>query len=219
MPRTPPSAIQGVLFDWDGTLIDSYAADSAAYLAMFRAMGIPWGLAELTRHYSPNWHRVYRAARLPQHRWPDADRAWRKQYAKHRPRLFRGVPRLLERLGRNHVLGLVTSGDRDRVMRQLRAFRLLRHFRTRVCAGDTLERKPHPAPLLYALGNLALEPESCVYVGDAPDDLRMARRAGVRAIAVLGTFPTEASLRAAKPDILLDSIGQLPDALRRLSKA
>jgi beta-phosphoglucomutase-like phosphatase (HAD superfamily) len=39
--------IQGVLFDWDGTLLDSYAADSTAYLAMFREMGISWGLEEL----------------------------------------------------------------------------------------------------------------------------------------------------------------------------
>jgi len=54
------SAIRGVLFDWDGTLLNSYAADSAAYLAMFRALEIPWGLAELEANYSPNWYRVYR---------------------------------------------------------------------------------------------------------------------------------------------------------------
>ena len=42
--------LQGVLFDWDGTLVDSYEADSAAYLAMFREMGIAWGLAELAEH-------------------------------------------------------------------------------------------------------------------------------------------------------------------------
>jgi phosphoglycolate phosphatase-like HAD superfamily hydrolase len=44
----------------------------------------------------------------------------------------------------------------------------------------------------------------------------MARRAGVRPIAVLGPFPIEARLRAAKPDLLLASITDLPDALRRL---
>src|SRR5580693_9310872 len=116
--------LQGVLFDWDGTLIDSYSADSSAYLAMFREMGIPWGLEDLARHYSPNWYRVYRAAKLPRARWDDADRAWRAQYAKHSPRLISGARQVLERLGRAHHLGLVTSGGRERVMRQLRAFRL-----------------------------------------------------------------------------------------------
>jgi phosphoglycolate phosphatase-like HAD superfamily hydrolase len=63
---------------------------------------------------------------------------------------------------------------------------------------------------------MGLEPAACVYVGDSPDDLEMAGRAGVRAIAVLGPFPTEARLRAAKPDFLLDSINELPDVLRQL---
>jgi phosphoglycolate phosphatase-like HAD superfamily hydrolase len=63
---------------------------------------------------------------------------------------------------------------------------------------------------------MCLDPADCVYVGDSPEDLEMARRAGVRAIGVLGPFPTEARLRAAKPDLLLNSIIELPDALREL---
>ena len=54
--------LRGVLFDWDGTLIDSYHADTSAYLTMFKELGIAWGLEELERHYSPNWYQVYRAA-------------------------------------------------------------------------------------------------------------------------------------------------------------
>jgi HAD superfamily hydrolase (TIGR01549 family) len=208
--------LQGVLFDWDGTLINSFAADSSAYLAMFREMGIPWGLEELAQHYSPNWYRVYRAAKLPRARWDDADRAWREQYAKHSPRLIAGARQVLARLGRAHHLGLVTSGDRDRVTQQLREFRLTRLFGARVCSGDTPEKKPHPAPLRLALQKLCLKPSACVYVGDSPEDLEMAKRAGVRAIAVLGPFPTEKRLRAARPDFLLESIRELPELLKRL---
>jgi phosphoglycolate phosphatase len=216
MARANKRTLDGVLFDWDGTLIDSYAADSAAYLAMFREMGIPWGLEELARHYSPNWYRVYRAAKLPRARWDDADRVWRAQYAKHSPKLIAGARQVIERLGRIHHLGLVTSGDRDRVTRQLREFRLTRMFAARVCSGDTPEKKPHPAPLRLALRQLSLKPSACVYVGDSPEDLEMAKRAGVRAIAVLGPFPTEKRLRAARPDFLLESIRDLPEALKSL---
>ncbi|MGB9466182.1 MAG: HAD family hydrolase, partial [Candidatus Acidiferrum sp.] len=208
--------LQGVLFDWDGTLIDSYAADSSAYMAMFREMGIPWGLEELAQHYSPNWYRVYRAAKLPRALWHDADRAWRRQYAKHSPRLIAGARQVLVRLGRVHHLGLVTSGDRDRVTRQLREFQLTRLFATRICSGDTPEKKPHPAPLWLALRQLRLEPSACIYVGDSPEDLQMAKSAGVRAIAVLGPFPTEKRLRAARPDFLLESIRELPGVLKKL---
>src|SRR5580704_9566294 len=208
--------LQGVLFDWDGTLINSFAADSSAYLAMFREIGIPWGLEELAQNYSPNWYHVYRAAKLPRARWDDADRAWRAQYAKHSPRLIAGARQVLDRLGRAHHLGLVTSGDRDRVTQQLREFRLTRLFGARVCSGDTPEKKPHPAPLRLALRQLRLEPSACVYVGDSPEDLQMAKSAGVRAIAVLGPFPTEKRLRAARPDFLLESIRELPEVLKGL---
>jgi phosphoglycolate phosphatase len=216
MPANHDHPIQAVLFDWDGTLLDSYDADSAAYLAMFRAMGIPWGLDELALHYSPNWYNVYRAAKLPRTRWEDANRAWRAQYANHSPKLVAGARRVLARIARHHRMGLVTSGDRDRVLRQLRKFRLTRLFAARVCAGDTPQKKPHPAPLRLALRQMRLKPGVCVYVGDSPHDLEMASRAGVRAIGVLGRFPTEKSLRAARPDLLLNSLAELPEALETL---
>jgi phosphoglycolate phosphatase len=63
---------------------------------------------------------------------------------------------------------------------------------------------------------MALPPEHCVYVGDAPQDVDMARRAGVLAIGVLGPFPTERRLRAARPEFLLDSIEDLPEVLESL---
>ncbi len=61
-----------------------------------------------------------------------------------------------------------------------------------------------------------LDPSSCVYVGDAPQDVEMARRAGVRAIGVLGPFPMEKRLRAARPQFLIGSLEELPDVLKRL---
>jgi HAD superfamily hydrolase (TIGR01549 family) len=208
--------VEGVLFDWDGTLIDSYQADTSAYLAMFKEMGISWGIEELEKNYSPNWYQVYRAAGLPRRHWTEADRAWREHYAKHRPKLIAGARRVLARVGNAHPLGLVTSGDRDRVTRQLREFRLTKLFKARVCSGDTLRKKPHPEPLRLALRQMEMDPSACVYVGDAPQDVEMARRAGVRAIGVLGPFPTEKRLRAARPEFLIGSIEELPDVLKKL---
>lgn len=211
-----PGEIKGVLFDWDGTLLDSFHADSSAYMAMFREMGVGWGMDELARHYSPNWYDVYRAAGLPQHHWDAADTAWRKHYSAFRPKLMQNARRVLTRVGRSYRLGLVTSGDRDRVLRQLREFKLTRSFRARVCSGDTEHKKPHPGPLNFALQCIGLDAAQCVYVGDSPEDVQMAKSAHVRVIGVLGPFPTEKRLRAAKPDLLLESIAELPTALQQL---
>lgn len=206
-------SLRGVLFDWDGTLLDSYHADAQAYQEMFQALGIDWGIEDLERHYSPDWYRVYRAAGLPRARWEEADRLWHHSYRKQKPALLPGARRVLRELERRFTLGLVTSGNRARVSRQLRRFGLAELFAARVCCEDARRRKPHPAPLELALRRLRLAPQACVYVGDAPEDIEMARRARVAVIAVLGPFPTHQRLRAARPDALLASIGELPRLL------
>jgi HAD superfamily hydrolase (TIGR01509 family) len=216
MPASQKRKIVGVLFDWDGTLLNSYAADSAAYLAMFQQMEIAWGLEDLAQHYSPNWYNVYRAAGLHESRWAAADLAWRAEYATQRPQLLPGARRLLSDLRRQYPLGLVTSGDRGRVLGQLRQFRLLRMFSARVCSGDTVEKKPHPAPLRLALRAMRLSPRDCVYVGDTREDVLMARRAGVLTIGITGPFPTARKLKLSRPDVLLSSLSELPAALRNL---
>ncbi len=80
--------VRAVVFDWDGTLLNSYSADARAYLAMFRALKIDWDLDDLARHYSPNWYRVYRAARLPRSMWGKADQLWTRAYGKESPPCF-----------------------------------------------------------------------------------------------------------------------------------
>jgi phosphoglycolate phosphatase len=204
-----------VLLDWDGTLLNSYAADVRAYLAMFRALHIDWGLEELKRCYSPDWYRVYRAARIPRSQWARADRLWRRAYSAERPVLLPGVRGVIRQLGRRFQLGIVTSGSCGRVRRQLRELKIRRHFATCVYSEDASRRKPHPAPLRLALTRLEIEPRDAVYVGDTAEDIEMAHRAGVRAIGVLGPFPTAVSIRRAGPDRLLRSIFELPQHLRQ----
>lgn len=212
----PPQPIHAVLFDWDGTLLDSYHADMQAYLKMFRTLGVDWGAKDVDRHYSPNWHRIYRAAGIPRTRWAEADRLWARYYRQQSPALLPGARRVLAALRRRYVLGLVTSGNRARIRRQLREFRLKPAFAARVCAEDSRHRKPHPAPLQEALRRLRLSAGACIYVGDAAEDVEMARRAGVCAVAVLGPFPTHDRLRAARPYAVLKSIRELPRLLRSL---
>jgi phosphoglycolate phosphatase len=203
-----------VLLDWDGTLLDSYAADSRAYMAMFRALKIEWGEAELKQHYCPNWYEVYRAARVPRAKWRQADRLWRAAYSEERPKLLPGARTVVRALARKFRLGLVTSGSRDRVREQIVGFGFEEHFAACVFSEDCARKKPHPAPLHLALKRMCARAEECVYVGDAAEDIEMARRAGVRPIGVLGPFPTAERIRAAEPDLLLEAIRDLPRHLR-----
>jgi phosphoglycolate phosphatase len=215
--KIAPFPTRAVLFDWDGTLLNSYQADLRAYLSMFHALGINWTERELAQNYSPNWLRVYRAAQLPRSKWLEADHLWTRAYKLENPPLLAGARRIIRLLSRKYDLGIVTSGNRPRVRRQLRELELARYFSACVCSEDAAERKPHPAPLQLALKRLRRAPEHCVYVGDTAEDIEMARRAGVRGVGVLGPFPTAARLRAAKPEVVLNSVQELPQYLRTMS--
>jgi len=208
------SALDCVLFDWDGTLLDSFEADAQAYIQMFAALGMKWSVTELKQHYSPNWHHVYRVAGLPRSKWEEADRLWKKFYRAHRSELQPGARRVLSTLVRRFTLALVSSGSRARVRRQLREHEVAAMFRTKVCSEDAPHRKPHPAPMLLALDRLRLSPKVCVYIGDAPEDIQMAHRAGVRAVGILGGSPVPERLRAASPDATIETIRELPALLR-----
>jgi len=180
---------------------------------MFRKLEIPWTERDLARHYSPDWYRVYEAARVPREKWEFADKLWRSAYQKENPRLLPGVRKMLVELRRDFLLGLVTSGDGKRVRRQLRQFEFTALFGARICAEDAPRRKPHPAPLKCAMRSMNIRAHDCVYVGDAPEDVEMARRAGVRSIGIIGPFPSARRIRAARPDVLLESILDLPGVI------
>jgi pyrophosphatase PpaX len=87
----------------------------------------------------------------------------------------------------------------------------LRHLFDIVVGGDETNRhKPDPEPLLLAARRLDVEPESCAYVGDSPFDIRAAKAAGMHAIAVTwGGIHDRGKLEAEKPDAIVDTAEEL----------
>jgi HAD superfamily hydrolase (TIGR01509 family) len=202
--------LRAVLFDWDGTLLNSFKADANAYSQMFRALGISWDPATLSQHYSPDWHNVYRTVKLPAESWIEADRLWRQFYAAERPLLQIGARRVVQTLAQRFTLGLVSSGSTLRVRSQIHALGLQPLFSVAVFGDRVPRRKPHPLQLQLAIGQIDLEPACCVYVGDAPEDVKMARRAGVAVVGVVGHSPVPERLRASRPNALVKTIAELP---------
>jgi HAD superfamily hydrolase (TIGR01549 family) len=210
----PRLALRAVLFDWDGTLVDSAAASFRCYAALFGSFGIAFGEREFERTYSPDWYRTYEAVGLPPARWPEADARWVELYARESSELLPGAAASLDRLrSAGLASGLVSSGGRERISRDLARFGLAGFFPVVVCGGETRNRKPHPEPLLRALDELGIAPGDAAYLGDSPEDVHMARAAGVFAVGIPGGFPNRSALAAAAPDLLASD---LASALGRL---
>ena len=209
-----PAPVRAVLFGGDGTLLNSAESSYRCYRDLFASLGIDFDRARFQQTYSPDWYRTYRAVGLPEARWAEADALWLERYAREASPLVPGAREALLALrGRAVGLGLVTSGNRPRVSRELAALDLGDSFGAVVCADEAGARKPHPAPLLLALARLRVHPREAAYVGDSPEDIQMARAANVFAVGIPGGFPNRGALAAADPDLLTPSLGEAVEAL------
>lgn len=199
-----------VLFDWDGTLLDSFPAGYHASITVLKHYGIDIDRERFLETYSPNWYYTYEKLGMPREEWDNADQMWRKIYRDQTSEPFPFVAKLLESLRETGLtLGLVTSGNRTRVVRELEAHRLGEFFAVVVCFEDTEEKKPHPAPLTHALDRLDLAPDKTVYVGDRPEDIVMGQKVGAYTVAVESEYGSRSILEQAQPDLILEHAGHL----------
>jgi pyrophosphatase PpaX len=202
-----------VLFDLDGTVIDSGAIILASMRhatkevlgaeppdeLLMAAVGGP-GLEAQMHALAPDrveeLVRVYRAHNAPLH----------GELA-----CCAGVDGLLVRLkeeGRR--LGIVTAKRRATVELAFNVLPL-RHLFDTVVGGDETERhKPDPEPLLVAAERMSIDPRDCAYVGDSPFDVRAAKAARMLAVAVTwGGIHDREKLEAEEPDAIVDTVEEL----------
>jgi len=206
-----------VLFDLDGTVIDSGAIILASMRHATReVLGRDYADEELMAAVGgPGLEAQMRALA------PDRVHELVRVYRAHNEPLHgelvccAGMDDVLVRLhDEGRRLGIVTA--KRRVTVEL-AFRHvpLGHLFEAVVGGDETERqKPDPEPLLLAAQRVGSEPSDCAYVGDSPFDMRAAKGAGMAAIAVTwGGIHARELLEAEEPDVLVDTAEELLAAL------
>jgi pyrophosphatase PpaX len=202
-----------VLFDLDGTLIDSGAMILASFRHATRTV--------LAREFSDEvlLARVGGGTLDEQMRALDPARVddLVASYREHNGPLHdelkpcAGVVEVLERLheeGRR--LGVVTAKRRLTVGLAFRVLPLAHLFEAVVTSDDVPHNKPHPDGILRALELLDARPEEAAYVGDSPYDVEAAKRAGVHAVAVgWGGIHTRERLEAERPDAFVETAEEL----------
>lgn len=193
--------MRAIVFDWDGTLVDTLPAILRANITVLREYGVPFDEVSYRAAYTPDWRLMYRRLGVPEAAVEAAGARWLSLYREAGALLpFEGIDAALRRLvAAGHRLGLVTAGHRGVVVEQLEQFGLRELFGSLVCGDDPVAAKPDPEPLIKALTELdaADLPERAIYVGDAPDDMRMARAVGVQGVGIVGALASEDDLRRA----------------------
>jgi phosphoglycolate phosphatase-like HAD superfamily hydrolase len=193
--------MDAIVFDWDGTLCDSLPAIYDANRQVLEEYGLAFDDERYRAAYTPDWRVMYQRLGVPDESTEAAGRRWVELYAELGGYgLFPRVRESLERLvAAGFVLGLVTAGARDVVTAELERFEIGHLITSRVYGTDPIAAKPHPDPLLRVLRELdrAERVATARYVGDVPDDMRMARAVGAIGIGIEGPMASREVLVGA----------------------
>ena len=215
-------ALEGLIFDLDGTLIDSVAVYYVMMESVFERLHWPQVSREIMRNAIKDdgfeWGLVLPAGsgRSQEELIAAAREVIRDMY----PRVFEdrvnmvpGADHLLKELhGRNMKLGLVTS-----TLGRFIEFKLIplkkcgvrELFDTIITLDDVKNRKPSGDPLVECARRLGVDPGKCAYVGDATGDIVAGKAAGMKTIAVLTGLDDYRALQEKDPDMILESVTQL----------
>jgi phosphoglycolate phosphatase len=193
-----------VVFDWDGTLVDSAAHIVDSIQRAARDVNVPAPSEADARHIiglGLTDAMEYLFPQLTADMYPRVAEQYRQHYllGEHVVKLFEGVEEGIARLHRSgHLLAVATGKSRRGLDRALEETGLGRFFHATRC-GDEGFPKPHPDMLDFLVDGLAVERSAAVMVGDTTHDLEMARAASVDAVAVAYGAHDPQTLRAARP--------------------
>lgn len=208
-----------ILFDWDNTLVDGWAAIHAGLNAAFRAFGLrEWSadevLGNVRRSLRESFPELFGAEwERARDIFYDAVRATHLQVL----RPLDGAAALVSTAAGIAPIGVVSNKQGPLLRAEAQHLGWAPQFRSLVGAGDAEADKPNPAAILLALALIGIAPSRDVwYVGDTALDMEAARRAGCRAI-LLGDAAHDGGVTKAAPDVAFGHAADLSDVLRKLA--
>ena len=215
--------LKAVIWDLDGTLLNTLCDLAASTNAALAACGLPLRTQDEVRRFVGNGVRRLIERAVPE--GSDAQTiervysAFVEHYGAHSrdaTRPYDGVPELLDALLSRGVKLAIVSNKIDFAVKELS--RAYFGERMQVAVGDAPERRIKPAPdsVLEAMRQLGVTREETVYVGDSDVDVETARNAGVTCCAVSWGFRSEESLRAAGAERIAANPAQLLAMLEAL---
>lgn len=211
--------VKAVLFDLDGTLINSIPLIRLTFENVFAELGIPWGRGEVLETIGLPLKKVaeqYAPGRVGEflERYSEFQKTRHKDYTK----LYPGAIESLKEIKTTGFrTGVVTSKRRIPALAGMALTGLDEYIEVTVAVEDVAKPKPNPEPVHRALGLLHIRPENAVYVGDSWYDVMAGKEAGVTTIGVTWGMATKEQLNEHQPHFVVDSWEELLVALNRIN--
>ena len=207
-----------VLFDLDGTLLDSLPDLYCASVSMAEALNISAPSLLQVEHWVGNGaaalvQRILANQFTPQTLDPKFEQAldlfmdFYHQLGSQQTKLYGGVELLLQSLQENGVKQGVITNKPSRFTRPLLSkFGILEYFDLVYCGDTFTEKKPHPMPLLKAAKQMGIDLEQCLMVGDSSNDINAAKACGMPCVGVRGGYNHGLDIALCQPDWVVDHL-------------
>lgn len=209
-----------LVFDWDGTIVDSTGHIAASLQASFADLGLPVPSSEAARHVIGLGLQdalTYLNPDLPEVRYEEVTDRYRHHFLAGDAGIccFPDVAHSIASLNRSgYLLAVATGKSRRGLDRSMQALALAEHFHASRCADEGFP-KPHPDMLETLMDMLGVDPERTLMIGDTTHDLQMAANAKVGAVAVTYGAHAVTDLQSLKPLACVASFGELMQWLRQ----
>ncbi len=213
-----PVTVRSLIFDLDGTLVDSCEDIAASLNYTLATLGLPTKTRAEVERFVGDGVKILltRAAGNSDPAFLEkAVQIFRPHYSEHcvdRTELYPDVKEILENF-KNKKLGVVSNKPFEMVIKTLDHFRVRHYFQSVMGAESTPNRKPHPEPVLKTLEILKATKSDAVMVGDGTADIAAGKAAGVLTCAVTYGYRKREELEAAKPNFIIKSILELKNLI------
>ena len=212
----PHMEVKAILFDLDGTLVDTVPLWGKAIAYMLAGAGVNITPEQFHKTYTPTgqlriWLEKFHIDPARSEQMRKIRDTYYIRLLREQARWFPGAQELLDALFGTLPLGLVTGSWRSYVNTIDERLSATHYFRTVITEermGAAGFPKPHPHGLLLAAEELGVSPSQCMYIGDMLSDMECAKRAGMQSVLVRGAFTAPEALKHA--DHVFDTLQELP---------
>jgi HAD superfamily hydrolase (TIGR01549 family) len=204
-----------VIFDYDGTLLDSFQITYESFRKAFLDMGYDdMDLEFFRKEFAMNHDEIYKRMGVEKGKVRQVEEVWLDYWEKMRGgiTLFPQTAPTLKKLRSMGVgMGLVSDGRGSRIREDLEKFDIRKYFSVVLAREDVSERKPSPQGLLIAIEKIKKGHRDCIYIGDRVEDIQAGRAAGVMTGCVCnGTHKLEWLLKE-EPDFVFSDVSGVVD--------
>lgn len=211
--------IKLIILDCDGVILDSNIAYEKVFEKLFRKYGIRATKSQILHHFGEHPRHMLQEF-FHKHNVREVYKEYvrvisSRTFIRH-VKLMPKTRLSLKKLKKEYKIVLATGAIPESLYPALRKFSLRKYFDSIITGDDVKHAKPNPAMIIKCLKKTRTKPSEAIYIGDAPNDVKAAKRAGVKFVAVLTGVLSRKQAKKMKSDFIVSDLSKIDRVLKEL---